>query len=253
MGMCRDACMVPVTKLFDRYFKVPTVKHADNFKKFQTYVGVHKITEIVTKDELHLLMKDLITKEFADKAEQMKSENGEKGEKKEADYSDDIPKDGEEAAVAAAAVEVENELMDQENAEEEATRKEELSVATTPDSVIARLEQMAASEDEDKLKRMVIEKRSEAYGLLKKEIGKISTFESQLRRNYFHVKPLEKSQLKAWKEYLDSFISREKKSSSSDPSSSADPFMSRERLLFLFERCAITCCYYDEYWLKDTR
>merc|ERR1712226_216540 len=106
MGMCRDACMVPVTKLFDRYFKVPTVKHADNFKKFQTYVGVHKITEIVTKDELHLLMKDLITKEFADKAEQMKSE---KGEKKEADYSDGIPKDGEEAAVAAAAVEVENE------------------------------------------------------------------------------------------------------------------------------------------------
>ena len=56
----------------------------------------------------------------------------------------------------------------------------------------------------------------------------------QIRRPYFHVKPLEKSQLKNWKEYLDFEIENG----------------SFERILVLFERCMIACALYEDMWLK---
>ena len=56
----------------------------------------------------------------------------------------------------------------------------------------------------------------------------------QIRRPYFHVKPLEKSQLKCWREYLDFEIAHG----------------SHERALVLFERCLIACALYEEFWLK---
>ena len=56
----------------------------------------------------------------------------------------------------------------------------------------------------------------------------------QIRRPYFHVKPLEKGQLKNWKEYLDFEIENG----------------SHERVMVLFERCMIACALYEEFWLK---
>jgi hypothetical protein len=59
-------------------------------------------------------------------------------------------------------------------------------------------------------------------------------FQPQLKRPYFHVKPLEKGQLKTWREYLDFEIQ------------GGD----RERTRVLFERCFIACALYEEFWLK---
>ena len=56
----------------------------------------------------------------------------------------------------------------------------------------------------------------------------------QIRRPYFHVKPLEKGQLKNWKDYLDFEIENG----------------SHERVMVLFERCMIACALYEEFWLK---
>ena len=56
----------------------------------------------------------------------------------------------------------------------------------------------------------------------------------QIRRPYFHVKALEKGQLKNWKEYLDFEIENG----------------SHERVMVLFERCMIACALYEEFWLK---
>ena len=48
------------------------------------------------------------------------------------------------------------------------------------------------------------------------------------------MKPLEKGQLKNWKEYLDFEIENG----------------SHERVMVLFERCMIACALYEEFWLK---
>jgi len=56
----------------------------------------------------------------------------------------------------------------------------------------------------------------------------------QIKRPYFHVKPLEKGQLKMWKEYLDFEIEKG----------------DMERIAILFERCLIACALYEEYWIR---
>lgn len=60
------------------------------------------------------------------------------------------------------------------------------------------------------------------------------SFEEGIKRPYFHVKPLERCQLKNWKDYLDYEIEQG----------------DRKRILVLFERCLIACALYDEFWLK---
>ena len=59
----------------------------------------------------------------------------------------------------------------------------------------------------------------------------------QIRRPYFHVKPLEKGQLRNWREYLDFEVAGG----------------SHERIVILFERCLIACALYEEFWLKVGR
>lgn len=60
------------------------------------------------------------------------------------------------------------------------------------------------------------------------------SYEEGIKRPYFHVKPLERCQLKNWKDYLDYEIEQG----------------DRRRILVLFERCLIACALYDEFWSK---
>ncbi|XP_046628060.1 pre-mRNA-processing factor 39 [Neodiprion virginianus] len=63
------------------------------------------------------------------------------------------------------------------------------------------------------------------------------SYEEGIKRPYFHVKPLERCQLKNWKEYLDFEIEQK------DPA----------RIIILFERCLIACALYDEFWMRFVR
>lgn len=63
------------------------------------------------------------------------------------------------------------------------------------------------------------------------------TYEEGIKRPYFHVKPLERCQLKNWKEYLDFEIDQK----------------GQDRIIILFERCLIACALYDEFWLRFVR
>ncbi|XP_032455146.1 pre-mRNA-processing factor 39 isoform X21 [Nasonia vitripennis] len=63
------------------------------------------------------------------------------------------------------------------------------------------------------------------------------TFEEGIKRPYFHVKPLERCQLKNWKEYLDYEIEQK----------------DQQRIIILFERCLIACALYDEFWMRFVR
>ena len=56
----------------------------------------------------------------------------------------------------------------------------------------------------------------------------------QIKRPYFHVKPLERGQLRNWREYLDFEVSQG----------------NQRRIITLFERCMIACALYEDFWSK---
>lgn len=69
------------------------------------------------------------------------------------------------------------------------------------------------------------------------ETTKRWTYESEIKRPYFHVTELEVHQLVNWRKYLD-FEEAEGDYS---------------RVQFLYERCLVTCAFYDEFWFRYAR
>lgn len=63
------------------------------------------------------------------------------------------------------------------------------------------------------------------------------TYEQNIKRPYFHVTELDDDQLVNWRKYLD-FEEAEGDAS---------------RIVFLYERCLVSCAYYDEFWLRYLR
>ncbi|KAJ8288795.1 hypothetical protein COCON_G00014540 [Conger conger] len=86
----------------------------------------------------------------------------------------------------------------------------------------------------ENMRHRVTESRQEVYNLNEHEVSKRWTFEEGIKRPYFHVKPLEKSQLSNWKEYLDFEVENG----------------SLERVVVLFERCLVACALYEDLWIK---
>ncbi|KAL8717355.1 MAG: hypothetical protein Q9225_005389 [Loekoesia sp. 1 TL-2023] len=77
----------------------------------------------------------------------------------------------------------------------------------------------------------------EIFSRTQTETTKRWTYESEIKRPYFHVTELDESQLVNWRKYLD-FEEVEGDYS---------------RTQFLYERCLVTCAYYDEFWLRYAR
>ncbi|XP_050106981.1 pre-mRNA-processing factor 39-1-like isoform X2 [Malus sylvestris] len=75
--------------------------------------------------------------------------------------------------------------------------------------------------------------REEVYKKAKEFDSKIISFETAIRRPYFHVRPLNSVELENWTSYLD-FIEREGDLS---------------KVVKLYERCLIACANYPEYWI----
>ncbi len=77
----------------------------------------------------------------------------------------------------------------------------------------------------------------EIFARTQVETTKRWTYESEIKRPYFHVTELDEVQLVNWRKYLD--------------------FEEVEgdylRTQFLYERCLVTCAYYDEFWLRYAR
>ena len=77
----------------------------------------------------------------------------------------------------------------------------------------------------------------EVFTHTQSETNKRWTYESEIKRPYFHVTELEHSQLANWRKYLD-FEESEG---------------SYARILCLYERCLVTCAFYDELWFRYAR
>lgn len=94
-----------------------------------------------------------------------------------------------------------------------------------------------SEEEAQAIKDRICAKRKKIHKATVAEVTNRWTFEEGIKRPYFHVKPLERCQLKNWKEYLDFEIEQG----------------DQKRVLVLFERCLIACALYDEFWLKLIR
>lgn len=70
------------------------------------------------------------------------------------------------------------------------------------------------------------------------ETNKRWTYESEIKRPYFHVTELDGSQLANWRKYLD--FEEEQPNNYT-------------RCVFLYERCLVTCAFYEEFWLRYAR
>jgi pre-mRNA-processing factor 39 len=77
----------------------------------------------------------------------------------------------------------------------------------------------------------------EIFSKTQTETTKRWTYESEIKRPYFHVTDLDEGQLANWRRYLD-FEEAEG---------------SYVRTQFLYERCLVTCAIYDEFWLRYAR
>ena len=77
----------------------------------------------------------------------------------------------------------------------------------------------------------------EIFSRTQTETTKRWTYESEIKRPYFHVTELDEGQLVNWRKYLD-FEEVEG---------------DYHRTVFLYERCLVTCAYYDEFWLRYAR
>ena len=77
----------------------------------------------------------------------------------------------------------------------------------------------------------------EIFSRTQTETTKRWTYESEVKRPYFHVTELDEGQLVNWRKYLD-FEEVEG---------------DYNRTQFLYERCLVTCAYYDEFWLRYAR
>ncbi|XP_026853444.2 pre-mRNA-processing factor 39 [Electrophorus electricus] len=86
----------------------------------------------------------------------------------------------------------------------------------------------------ENMRHRVIETRQEIFNHNEHEVSKRWAFEEGIKRPYFHVKALEKTQLSNWREYLDFELEN------------GTP----ERVVVLFERCLIACALYEEFWIK---
>ncbi|OGE58309.1 hypothetical protein PENARI_c001G07243 [Penicillium arizonense] len=95
----------------------------------------------------------------------------------------------------------------------------------------------AEAEIERDLRLRVDSYHLEVFTNTQTETTKRWTFESEIKRPYFHVTELDEGQLTNWNNYLD-FEEAEG---------------AFDRIQFLYERALVTCAHYDEFWLRYAR
>ncbi|XP_070622379.1 pre-mRNA-processing factor 39-like isoform X1 [Erythrolamprus reginae] len=121
--------------------------------------------------------------------------------------------------------------------EEEAPPGEEVPPKTESKPEAPEGIQALALLDPEKILEQSVSIRQQIFLQNEGEVSKRWNFEEGIKRPYFHVKPLERAQLRNWRDYLDFEITSG----------------SHERTIVLFERCVIACALYEEFWIKYIR
>ncbi|XP_022094617.1 pre-mRNA-processing factor 39-like isoform X2 [Acanthaster planci] len=191
-----------VTKIYDQLLTIPTQLYSHHFEKFKDHISKHHPKDTLSVDEFIKLRMEVV--DALGVAESGLDEGDEAGD--DAPPGDDDAPPGVE--VAPPGLE-------------------------TPSTKKAVSSKQVEAENEA-IRKKVMESRTAVYRQTEQEVSKRWAYEEGIRRPYFHAKPLEKSQLKNWREYLDFETANG----------------THERVLILYERCLIACALYEEFWMR---
>ncbi|CAD6196412.1 unnamed protein product [Caenorhabditis auriculariae] len=201
-----DASAVHVGKLFDRLLATPTAAHSTHITRYAAYINGIEPDVLLTDEEYE----DVLSK----------------ARKNVTTGIDDLFRDEEVTRFVKLAEDGRTWVqVDPSASEEEGVR-----------IVVGR----EKKHDADLLHFMryeILDRRQKLHQDTALFTAKRLNFENQIKRPYFHVKPLEFHQLLNWIAYLDFEIQEGED----------------ERVNVLFERCLIACALYEEFWIKYAR
>ncbi|XP_030369688.1 pre-mRNA-processing factor 39 [Scaptodrosophila lebanonensis] len=233
-----------VVQIYDRLLAIPTQGYNGHFDNFQDVINHQPITATIGNEELVKLRRDLHERNVA-RAASSKSKSSSKSRRDSGgskDAKSERDRDEKREAVTAetggkSPKDSSETHVDESASTTDLTESEELS-ATLKTTQIDFSDLSTLGEEEiASIKDKVISARRKIHKVTVSAVTARWSFEEGIKRPYFHVKPLERAQLKNWKDYLDFEIEKG----------------DRERILVLFERCLIACALYDEFWLKMLR
>ena len=188
-----------VVAVYDKALRAQTQHYSILFSDFKVFVNKHPPHDLISKEKFQ----DYLQEARKEKTADAKKEEEKNKDKKDADCE---------------VVDKDEELDDAPPGVEE--------------------EEKPPTDDELKaIRAKIVKERKKIHDETEQLVTKIWAFEEGIKRPYFHVKQLERAQLKNWREYLDVEIARD----------------DHERIVLLFERCLIACALYEDFWLKYTR
>uniref|UniRef100_F6SSP8 Suppressor of forked domain-containing protein n=1 Tax=Ciona intestinalis TaxID=7719 RepID=F6SSP8_CIOIN len=123
--------------------------------------------------------------------------------------------------------------IDSESDEDEGATVDDVDMEEAPPGVEEH-EKPPNEEEQKHMRQLIIKEKKKIFEATERIVTKIWAFEEGVKRPYFHVKQLERAQLKNWREYLDMEINNG----------------NHHRIVLLFERCLIACALYEDFWLK---
>ncbi len=127
-----------------------------------------------------------------------------------------------------------------EKKEGEEFKKEELAKKEAEDGAPGEDDSKLTTDEENQaLREHIIFSRKKVFKETEDKVTARWKFEDNIKRPYFHMKPLERGQLKNWNDYLDHEIKEQDKEKGDESA-----------IEILFERCLIACALYEEFWLK---
>lgn len=97
--------------------------------------------------------------------------------------------------------------------------------------------QQSTDEITAKIRKAIYNMKYEVYMKTQTAVHKRWTYESEIKRTYFHVNALDDAQLSAWRRYLDF------------EESEGDA----HRIKMLYDRCLVVCALYEEFWIRYSK
>ncbi|XP_071454184.1 pre-mRNA-processing factor 39 [Hetaerina americana] len=196
-----------VTAIYDRVLHIPTQSYTTHYENFVTHIMNHPPQKVLSVDEFLSLRREVLQQLKQNDTSLTPSEVHPPAPGAD---DDDAPPGMEDAPPG-----------DDEDAP---------PVAVKPPAV-------RSDEETTALREKVIALRKEIHKNTRAMVAARWNYEEGIKRPYFHVKPLERCQLKNWKEYLDFEIEQG----------------DQGRIITLFERCLIPCALYEEFWIRFVR
>eukprot|EP00112_Aurelia_sp_Birch-Aquarium-sp1_P017436 Seg4041.1 transcript_id=Seg4041.1/GoldUCD/mRNA.D3Y31 product="Pre-mRNA-processing factor 39" protein_id=Seg4041.1/GoldUCD/D3Y31 len=210
--------MTNVLKIYDRLLSTQTQQYIKHFTKFKELVNNSKPSEILTTEEYVKLLNEV---------ESIPPGVSLTDDAKAAVIADTAPPGEEDAGPPGEST---SPIADIREGGEHDTEEDKYTIDDDNENAKEKEEET----ETEAIRAKIISSRELIFKKTEEDIKKRWHFEDAIKRPYFHVKPLERIQLRNWREYLD-FEQQEG---------------NYKRICVLFERCMIACALYEEFWQK---